>query len=40
MQIAFSIAPLHTSLRGVTAAQPAPEIVLGVVVCRGACSAE
>jgi hypothetical protein len=28
----FNIAPPHTSLRGVTAAQPAAGIVLGMVV--------
>jgi hypothetical protein len=32
MQSAFNIAPLHTSLPGITAAEPVAGIVLGIVV--------
>src|ERR1039458_6133129 len=32
MQSAFNVAPLHTSLPGITAAEPVAGIVLGIVV--------
>lgn len=34
MESAFNSAPLHTSLPGITAAEPVPGIVLGIVVFR------